>query len=151
MSTFQTQNSTLVSQLRQAGYQGVIFGDTSFGGNSLQGAGTAANGCIWSADFAPFATTPQSSVDFITAWKAAKSADPLSFNAEGYDAVWFVARALKNAQSLDRAKVRDAMDAITKEGMPAAVGDLTFVGHDAKVPGVLNQWLDGKPAEVTGQ
>src|SRR5690606_9924158 len=140
MSTFQTQNSTIVSQLRQFGYEGGVFGDNSFGGNSLQGAGALANGAVWAADFAPVMTEPESGVEFITAWKAAKGTVPLNFNAEGYDAVWFVARSLKDAQSVDRDKVRDAMEAITKTGFSGAVGEITFVGHDAKVPGVLNQW-----------
>jgi branched-chain amino acid transport system substrate-binding protein len=148
MSTFQTQNSTIVAQLRQAGYKGVIFADTSFGGNSLAGAGKLADGSVWTADFAPFMTEPDSAVTFIKDWTAAKHKDPLNFNAEGYDSVWFAARAIKAAGTADREKVRAAMEALTKKGFDGAVGRITFDGHDARVAGILNLWSGGKATKA---
>jgi branched-chain amino acid transport system substrate-binding protein len=143
MATFSSQNPAIFTQLRLGGYRGLLYGDNSFGGNSLQGAGAHANGAVWAADFAPFMTNP-SSRKFTKAWRAAKKTDPLNFNAEGYDAVWFLARALKSANTLNRAKVRDAMEAITKVGMTGAVGKIVFKRtHDAYVDGVLLQWVNG--------
>lgn len=151
VSTLSGQSSTLVSQLRLAGYKGLLYADNSFGGNSLQGAGALANGSVWAADYAPWLDAP-SAVAFTKAWRAANNnADPVNFNAEGYDAVYFLARALLLGQSLDRAKLRDAMQAVTAKGMDGAVGHIVFEHtQDAYVPGTLLEWKDGAVVQATG-
>jgi branched-chain amino acid transport system substrate-binding protein len=143
VSTLSGQSSTLVSQLRLAGYKGLLYADNSFGGNSLQGAGALANGAIWAADYAPWLTAP-TAVTFTKAWRKQFKEDPLNFNAEGYDAVYFVARALLQAQTLERDKVRNAMQAVTRKGMAGAVGQINFLRtQDAYVTGTLLQWSNG--------
>jgi branched-chain amino acid transport system substrate-binding protein len=143
VSTLSGQSSTLVSQLRLAGYKGLLYADNSFGGNSLQGAGALANGSVWAADYAPWLTAP-SAVKFTKAWRTQYKEDPLNFNAEGYDAVYFLARALLLGQTTDREKLRNAMQAVTRKGMEGAVGQINFLRtQDAYVTGTLLQWVNG--------
>jgi branched-chain amino acid transport system substrate-binding protein len=151
IASFSSQNPAIFTQLRQAGYKGQLFGEGSFGGNSLVGAGAAANGAIWASDFAPFMTSA-SSVAFIKAWHAAHGgADPLNFNAEGFDGAWFMAHALKKANSLDPAKVDKALEALTQNYYNGAIGKIIFKRtHDAFSPGVLNEWENGKPVRAAG-
>jgi branched-chain amino acid transport system substrate-binding protein len=151
IASFSSQNPTLFNQIRQAGYKGQLFGEGSFGGNSLVGAGTSANGAIWASDYAPFMTAP-TSVAFTKAWrKAHGNADPLNFNAEGFDGAWFLAHALKRANSVDPAVVNKALDALTQNRYYGAIGKITFKRtHDAFSEGVLLRWQDGKPTRAAG-
>jgi branched-chain amino acid transport system substrate-binding protein len=151
IASFSSQNPAIITQLRQAGFKGQLFGEGSFGGNSLVGAGAAANGAIWASDYAPFMTSP-SSVAFTTAWRNAHSgADPLNFNAEGFDGAWFLAHALKKAASVDPVKVDKALEAMVQNYYNAAIGKVTFKRtHDAFSPGVLNEWENGKPVRAAG-
>ncbi|MES1246592.1 MAG: ABC transporter substrate-binding protein [Actinomycetota bacterium] len=151
IASFSSQNPAIITQIRQSGYKGQLFGEGSFGGNSLVGAGSAANGAIWASDYAPFMTYP-SSVAFTNAWRKAHSgADPLNFNAEGFDGLWFLAHALKRANSVDPAKVDKALEALVQNYYNGAIGKITFKRtHDAFSPGVLNMWQDGKPVRAAG-
>ena len=51
------------------------------------------------------------------------------------------------ANSTDRPAVQQGLDALAREGFAGAQGDLTFDGHDARVPGVLVRW-DGAAEAV---
>jgi branched-chain amino acid transport system substrate-binding protein len=148
ISVIGPQNSTLVSQLRQQGYTGTIFGDLGFSGGTLQGAGPAANGVVFATDFSPFVDFP-SSKTFVDAWKAANGGkDPQNFNSEGYDAMWFVARAIKEGQTVDRASLRNAMERLAGAGFDGAAGPIKFNGRDERVGGTVVQWKDGAVAAV---
>ena len=151
IASFSSQNPALLTQIRQAGYKGIIFGEGSFGGNSLVGAGAAANGAVWASDFAPFMTAP-SSVAFTKAWRKKHGGhDPLNFSAEGYDGAWFIAKALKRAQSVDPTRVNKALDALTQNPYYGAIGKVIFERtHDAFSQGVLNIWQNGKPTRAAG-
>jgi branched-chain amino acid transport system substrate-binding protein len=151
IASFSSQNPTLFTQLRQAGYKGLLFGEGSLGGGSLVGAGAYANGAVWASDYAPFMTNP-SSVAFTKAWKKAnKGVAPDNFQAEGYDGARFLVEALKLADSTNPAKVEIAMNKLTKSTYTGALGKITFDGsHDAHSPGVLNIWENGAPQNANG-
>lgn len=143
ISVIGAQNSTLVSQLRQQGYDGIIFGDLGFAGGTLDGAAEDANGVVYASDFAPFLDNASSKA-FTDAWTQAKGSAPGTMNAEGYDAVWFVARAINEAQSVDRTAIRDAMAKVAAAGFDGAVGSITFDGRDERAAGAVGQLQDGQ-------
>ena len=68
---------------------------------------------------------------------------PNNYAAEAYDRMWFLARAIAEADSADRAAIIGGLKTIADEGFDGAQGSVTFEDGDARVPGVLVQW-DGK-------
>jgi branched-chain amino acid transport system substrate-binding protein len=137
--------SPIISSLRNAGYNGLIFGGTSFGAASLEAAGQLAKGVVWATDFDPksdFAKTKQ----FVSDYTAMFNAPPVNYAAEGYDAVYLLAYGLKNANSTDRAKVQAGMAQAAKDGFDGALGPLKFDGNDLRQDGYL-QTYDGKAVQ----
>ena len=65
---------------------------------------------------------------------------PNNYAAEGYDAVWFLARGIKQANSADRSAVQQGLASVAKEGFDGAMGKLTFEGNDLRVEGALAMW-----------
>jgi branched-chain amino acid transport system substrate-binding protein len=149
IASFSSQNPTLFTQIRQAGYKGLLFGEGSLGGNSLVAAGDNANGAVWASDYAPFMKA-KSTVAFTKAWeKANNGTAPVNFDAEGYDGAKFLIEAIKKANSIDPAKVDAALEALTKVPYYGAIGKVTFHGtHDAASQGVLNLWENGQPTNA---
>src|SRR5206468_4327376 len=95
----------VISSLRNAGYKGLIFGGTSFGAASLKAAGQLAKGVVWTTDFDPRSTFPQT-VKFVQSYTAKYGTPPVNYSAEGYDAVYLLAMGLKNAGSTDHTKLQ---------------------------------------------
>jgi branched-chain amino acid transport system substrate-binding protein len=146
VSTVGAQNSTVITQLRRAGYKGLIFGQAGFSGGTLKGAGKLANGAVWATDFNANTSDPVGS-DFVTAWKAAHDGQaPNNFNAEGYDGALMITKALEASKAASRSAVRDAMASIASAGLDASVGHITFDNRDARIAGVLVKWQN--PDEV---
>lgn len=133
--------SPIISSLRNAGYQGLIFGGTSFGAASLTAAGKLADGAVWATDFDPNSKF-EKTAKFVADYKAKFSADPVNYSAEGYDAVWLLALGLQKANSTDRAKVQAGMVEVTKAGYDGALGELSFEGNDLRQEGYILK-LDG--------
>lgn len=141
-------NATAMKQLREAGYDGQVLGNSSAGAGSLKPAGKSGAGMIWPVDFAP-GTTDASSVAFIEKYREAHNGeDPFPYAAEAYDAVWFVARALKEADSAGRDEVKDAMASLVDGTWTGALGtDLEFEDNSLLVDGIVVEW-DGKAEKV---
>ena len=120
-----THNVQIIKQLKAAGFKGLIFGQQGAGGGYLDSLGTLADGVTFANDFNPGSqngTAPQ----FVKTYKAKYGAVPLNFSAEGYDSVWFAARGIKEANSVDRNAVRDALVKVGTKGFTGALGDLTY-------------------------
>ncbi len=100
-----TQYSTVVTQLHQAGYSGAIAAQSAAGTGNLKAAGAAGVGVVYPVDFLA-RETGASSQAFTAAYKAKYGTNPTYFAAERYDALWFIARAIKLAGSTDRAPSR---------------------------------------------
>lgn len=74
--------------------------------------------------------------------------DPDAFVAWGYDAVWAVATAMKDAGTTDKEAVRDALGRI--ESFEGALGTYGFdEGRQPTQEGILMQVRDGKPVPWT--
>jgi branched-chain amino acid transport system substrate-binding protein len=141
------QNPTAVTQLRTAGYTGPIIGQQGMGGGVLSPLGSSANNIYWATDFSPSQQT-KGALAFEQAYAKYGSGTPNNFGAEGYDAVWLAARALKDAGSVDRAKVLAGLAKVAAAGFEGALGNVTFVDRSEIAPGVLVQWSGGKEALV---
>lgn len=140
------QDPVAITQLRRAGYEGEIVGMSAMGSGNLKPAGQLAKGAVWPTDFSADQQQP-SSQKFVTAYKAKYGDAPNNYAAEGYDAMWFVARAIKQANSADRAKIQAGMVEVAKQGFEGAMGALTFEGNDLRVAGTLATW-DGSAEGV---
>ncbi|SEO54295.1 ABC transporter substrate-binding protein [Trujillonella endophytica] len=139
------QAPVAITQLRQAGFEGEIIGMSAMGAGNLSSAGQTAEGAVWPANFNA-GQPDESSQTFVEAFRAEYDEDPTNYSAEAYDAMWFLARAIAEADSADRGAVQQAMTDLAGEGFEGAQGSVTFEGNDARVDGVLVRW-DGA-AEV---
>ncbi|WP_275693473.1 ABC transporter substrate-binding protein [Nocardioides sp. TF02-7] len=138
------QNPTAMTQLRQAGYDGPVVGNSGASAGNLDPAGDDASGMVWAADF-NFQMSAPSSQEFVKAYRDEYGEDPLNYAAEAYDAAWFLARALKDAGSADRESVKDSMHELAEEPFDGALGtDLRWEDQDLVVPGVVVEYRDGK-------
>ena len=139
------QAPVAITQLRQAGFDGEIIGMSAMGAGNLSSAGQTAEGAIWPANFNA-GQEAESTQAFVEAFEAEYGESPTNYSAEAYDAMWFLARAIAEADSADRAAVQQAMADLAAEGFDGAQGAITFDGNDARVDGTLVRW-DGA-AEV---
>jgi len=137
------QYPVAIGQLKQAGFTGEIIGFSAMGAGNLASAGDTAAGAVWPTNFTA-TQTDESSQTFVKAYEEKYDGEvPNNYAAEAYDRMWFLARAIAEADSADRAAIIGGLKTIADEGFDGAQGSVTFEDGDARVPGVLVQW-DGK-------
>ncbi|MGM7666582.1 ABC transporter substrate-binding protein [Microbacterium sp. A93] len=136
------QSVTAMAQLRQAGYEGQFVGNTNNAGGNAAAAGQDAVDMVYPVDFSAAQEDPQA-VDFVGSYQAEFYELPQAYAAEGYDAVWWVARAIQASGDSSRQGIRDGLAQVAQEGFTGAMGKVTFEGNDMRVPGVLVRW-DGE-------
>jgi branched-chain amino acid transport system substrate-binding protein len=140
------QYPVAITQLRQAGYDGELIGMSAAGAGNLSSAGEGAAGFVWPTNFTADQDV-ESTQTFVEAYREKYDGEaPNNYAAEAYDAMWFLARGIAEADSTDRAAVQEGLATVAGEGFDGAQGEITFEGNDARVPGVLVRW-DGT-AEV---
>ena len=101
-----------------------IIGGNGFNSPKLaEIAGKAAEGAI-SGSAWNIASTFPANVDFVSAFKAEYNSDPDQFAAQAYTAAWVLALAIKNADSVDHAAVRDALAQV--KGLDTPLGSFSF-------------------------
>jgi branched-chain amino acid transport system substrate-binding protein len=135
--------SPAIIALRNAGYKGLIFGGSSFGAASLKAAGAQAKGVVWTTDFDPQSTFPQT-VKFVADYKAAYGgAAPNNYAAEGFDAAYLLAYGLKDTTgALSRTTLQAGLTTAAMAGFSGALGQLTFQGNDLREAGYV-ETFDG--------
>lgn len=140
----------ILKQLRQKGYEGYVFGDQSLTMPDIREvAGAASNGAIFSANYV-IPDTPEEAGNalektFCENYKKAFGEMPASDNAyRAYDAVYILARGIKDAGSLDGEKIRDAIENITD--LEGIAGTFNFKGNKGEgIHQVRNYMIqDGK-------
>lgn len=136
------QSVTALGQLKDAGYEGQIVATSVQAAGNISGAGDSANGLIYPVPFST-AFDAESSTTFTEAFRAKYDKDPNPYNADGYDAMWWIARAIKASGDSSREGIRDGLAEIAGEGYDGAMGAVTFEGNDARVSGALVRWQDG--------
>ena len=133
-------NPTAMTQLRQAGYDGPVLGNSGASAGNLKPAGEAGAGMVWAIDFHHEQDIP-SSQEFVKLYRDEYNEDPLNYAAEAYDAAWFLARAIKEAGSADRAAIKDGMAAVAAKPFTGALGEnLKWVDRTIQVPGAAVEW-----------
>lgn len=140
-------NVQVIKQLRQAGYDGIIVAQQGAGGGVLEPLGADADGIVLANDFNAL-NTAEKSKNFTDLYTEAFGKAPGNFAAEGYDAVWIAAHALKNAGSVDRADVLKGLQEVADAGLEGALGEITFEDRQEITPGVLVQIVDGVETPV---
>ncbi|MFO7191091.1 MULTISPECIES: ABC transporter substrate-binding protein [Thermocrispum] len=137
------QSVTALRQLKDAGYDNLIVATSVQAAGNIKEAGDAANGLVYPVPFST-AMDGESSAAFTEAFRKKFNKDPDPYAADGYDAMWFIARAIKASGDSSREGIRKGLAQVAKEGFTGAMGNLTFEGNDARIEGALVQWQDGK-------
>jgi branched-chain amino acid transport system substrate-binding protein len=133
-------NPTAMTQLRQAGYDGPVLGNLGASAGNLSPAGADGAGMVWATDFHPDQDIA-STQEFVKAYTAEYDEAPLNYAAEGYDAAWFLARAIKEAGSAERADIIKGMGTVAGEPFTGALGeDLEWKDGTIQVPGAAVEW-----------
>lgn len=102
----------IVQQARELGYEGPIVGSDSWGTvDLLDLCGAACEGLFFSTHYAPDIATEVGQT-FISAYEERYGATPSDVAALTYDAFQMMFMAIENANSLEKADVRDALASI---------------------------------------
>jgi branched-chain amino acid transport system substrate-binding protein len=139
------QGTTCLSQARSAGFKGQLWGQSGFDGGVAINAGSVADGLIfntcWSADF-PYPESKKM-VQLFQAKFPGKT--PSCFQAEGYDAIWLLARAVKEGNGTSRDAIHQGLLKVLARGMNGALGPITWdKDRLSHAPGAVVQVKDGK-------
>ncbi|TYL46366.1 ABC transporter substrate-binding protein [Nocardioides sp. BGMRC 2183] len=137
------QSVTALGQLEDAGYDGAIRATSVQAAGNISEAGDDANGLIYPVPYSTAMDT-ESSVAFTEAFRKKFDKEPNPYNADGYDAMWWIARAIEASGDSSREGIREGLVQIAEEGYDGAMGEVTFEGNDARVEGVLVEWQNGK-------
>lgn len=140
---FGAGNVTFVTQLREAGFDGPLYGHNGMAPPFfVENAGAAADGVVMTLSYHSSFEFP-SSVAFTEAFEEeyGRSADLTAAN--GYDAVMRVVLAIEAAGSTDRQAVKEALDGLTE--MDGAQGPIIFGDDgDATVEGGVVEIVNGE-------
>ena len=135
------QSVTALGQLDDAGYDGQVTATSVQAAGNVSEAGDSANGLIYPVPYSP-ALESESSAAFTEAFKAKYDKEPDPYAADGYDAMWWIARAIEASGDSSREGIREGLEQVAAEGYEGAMGAVTFEGNDARVPGILVRWQD---------
>lgn len=142
-----TQAATALKQFRQAGYQGKFMGNTAQAGGNMKDAGQDAAGIYYPVDFSA-GQTDHAAVKFTEAFQAKFGELPKAYGAEGYDAIWWIARGIKASGDSSREGIQKGLAQVAAEGFEGAMGAITFEGNDMRVQGKVVQWDGDKETVV---
>src|SRR5262249_1819917 len=95
-----------------------------------------------------------SSQKFVTALKAANPSvkHVYDYNAVGYDAVQFIAKAIAASGDASRDGVLKGAQTVSQKGFDGAMGPIKFTdpdNRDITVPGVVVEWQNGEEKILT--
>jgi branched-chain amino acid transport system substrate-binding protein len=148
---------TCITQTRSAGFKGYIFGGAGLAGGTVLKAGPAAEGVMFTTNFDAAMPFPKTKT-FVDLFKAKFNANPSGFAAEGYDAVWLVAQAVKISNSTSRDGIKAGLATVEAAGYDGVMGHETWnngPGGDRMMiaPGCVDQIKNGAQVlvQVGGQ
>lgn len=137
----------IVKQAREMGWNVPIIGPDGFDSASLQNAGAAnLNNVFFSTHFTTLDENP-AVAKFVTDYKALSGEEPMALSALGYDAMYLVAQAIKEAGSVDVKAVKDKIAGINFTGI---TGSITFdANHNPVKSAVVIELVNGVYAKAT--
>jgi branched-chain amino acid transport system substrate-binding protein len=146
------QNARIITQLRQAGYKGLIGGTGGFAIGVQEPLGTEADGVTYPTDFSP-AAPDAATKKFVAAYKAATGKDPVTFTAEGYDAARLLIEALKDTDGdITRESLQAGLQKVMASGFDSgAQGRITYVDRKARLKASLVKWGANDDTSVVSQ
>lgn len=149
--TFGPAVTTSIKAIRDAGFDGSLYGTTALGAGALKPAGAAAKDTFYPSTFIPASGLPWASgVSFGTDYEEATGNSATFATAGGHDQIMFLVEALKTIGDgeVTRDSVKKAMAQVADTGFTGATGDpVKFKDRVAVSPGVLVRW-DGSAETV---
>lgn len=132
----------IAKQARERGITVPLVGGDGWDSAQLYAiGGSALNGSYFTNHYSPYDTDPKV-VKFVNDYKARYNTIPDALAATAYDAAKIMFDAIKRANSLDGAAIRDAL-AATKD-FPGVTGNVTFNDNrDAVKPIIMIEIKDG--------
>jgi branched-chain amino acid transport system substrate-binding protein len=135
------QDETFLAQLKQAGLKVPLMGDVGWGAPNVVSDPTAQ--CAVFTTTWDVGSTAGKNPAFVKAYAAKHGAKPSQYAAWGYDGIWMLATAIKQAGTKDPQKVRDTLAGL--KGMSGALGDYDIGANRVPTqPGVTFQIRGGK-------
>lgn len=140
-------NVNAASALERAGWKGQIMGQPGMAAGALEPLGKKANGIKYPVDFAATTNAPVGK-EFVAKWEQKFGKDANTYSAAGYDAALMLVEGLKKAEGYEREQIKEGLTAVTQTGFEGAAGSIKFENRDARVPGLLVEYRDGKEVVI---
>ena len=134
-----------------AGYEGVAYGGDGWDGviQQVKDGEDASflENCFYTNHY--FGASDAAAVkNFVQKYQAKYNETPVSFAALAYDAVFIVKQAIENANSLDYAKVVEALTTGTFTGLVTSSEDFSFKDGNPEKAATVITFKDGKEVEA---
>jgi branched-chain amino acid transport system substrate-binding protein len=140
-------NLTAIAALERAGWSGKIVGQPGIAGGILRPLGAKANGIVYPLDFA--ATTSNAvGAEFVRSFEAATGEEANTYSAAGYDAALMLVEGIKAADGDSREAIQAGLTKAAESGFEGAAGAIEFENRDARVPGLLVEYRDGREVVI---
>jgi branched-chain amino acid transport system substrate-binding protein len=138
--------TTCLSQARNLGYKGQLYGQVGFDGGVAVKAGSVAEGLIFTTSWSPDFTYPESK-KFLQLYQSKfPGKTPSNFQVEGYEGIWLLARSIKAGNGTSRAAIHAGMLKTLAQGVNGALGPMTWDKDRAlHAPGAIIQIKNGQP------
>ncbi len=140
---YYTEVGLIARQARELGITAPLLGGDGWDSpKTVEIGGKAVDGCYFSNHYSP--DDPDQRVQaFISKYKSKYGEIPDAMAVLGYDAASVLADAMKRAGSVDRAKIREALNATSS--FPGVSGDITFdANRNARKSIVILKIEDGR-------
>jgi branched-chain amino acid transport system substrate-binding protein len=155
LSALLAEGAPIMVQARQIGLNVPVIGGNGMNSTKLFDlAKGASDGLYVGSPWSVANATPENT-KFIAAYKAKFGSDPDQFAAQGYDAMYIAAEAIRKTKltgnlAADRAALRDVLPTVTHTGATGAFAfrramkDGKLAGYDAQQTPIVSVTKDGK-------
>lgn len=136
---YYSEVGTIARQAREIGLNVPLIGGDGWDSPQLiPGAGTALENCFFTDHSFSVDATETEAKAFVEAYRKKYNKDPDALTALGYDAAKILIEAMKNAKTLDRTGIRDALAQI--KDFPGVTGRITIdANRNARKAAVVMQ------------
>jgi branched-chain amino acid transport system substrate-binding protein len=144
------QGTTCLSQSRNAGFKGQLWGQAGFDSGTAVKAGAVAEGMVFTAAWSPDFTYPESKKLVQLYQSKFPGKTPYGPHAQAYDAMWLLARAIKAGNGTSRVAIHTGLLKVLAQGMNGALGPMTWdKDRVIHAGGAVIQIKNGQPILLT--